>query len=107
MSVMTAIRSLLGERRNREPEVNWEETFAPVEIRKPPQSRLDTVDINEFRSVFLRSGWRGIERNYGMSSAVLMQLIAKAGGPELLAERRAVQRTGRKAGGRMVEVAGG
>lgn len=58
-----------------------------------------TVDIQEFREVFLRRGWRGIERNYGSSSPVLMQLIAKAGGPALLAERAAVQRCGRKAGG--------
>jgi len=59
-----------------------------------------TVNIEEFRDVFLRRGWRGIERNYGSSSAVLMQLIAKAGGPALLAERARVQRCGRKAGAR-------
>lgn len=60
---------------------------------------MNGIDIGEFRDVFLRRGWRGIERNYGCSSAVLMQLIAKAGGPALLAERAALQKTGRKAGG--------
>jgi len=63
-------------------------------------SRVSQINPAEVRSVFLRSGWRGMERTYGLSNAVLMQLIAKAGGPELLAERRRVQRTGRKAGGR-------
>lgn len=60
-----------------------------------------TVDIEEFRDVFLKRGWRGIERNYGSSSAVLMRLIAAAGGLDLLRERAAVQKTGRKAGGRI------
>lgn len=59
-----------------------------------------TVDPAEVREVFLRSGWRGMERNYGSSSAVLMQLIARAGGKALLAERAAVQRSGRRAGGK-------
>ncbi|WEK42965.1 MAG: hypothetical protein P0Y64_16730 [Candidatus Sphingomonas colombiensis] len=57
-----------------------------------------TADPAEVRDVFLRLGWRGLERNYGSSSPVLMQLIAKAGGPELLAERAAVQSCGRRAG---------
>ena len=59
-------------------------------------------DIEEFRDVFLRRGWRGIERNYGHSSSKLMQLMALAGGPALLAERRAVQGCGRKAGGAVI-----
>lgn len=59
----------------------------------------DQVNINEFRETFLRRGWRGIERNYGCSSPVLLKLIAAAGGDALLAERAAVQRCGRKAGG--------
>jgi hypothetical protein len=63
------------------------------------------VDIAEFRDVFLRRGWRGIERNYGTSSEVLLRLIAAAGGDALLAERAAIQRCGRKAGaGRVVQV---
>lgn len=57
------------------------------------------TDPAEVRDVFLRRGWRGLERNYGHSSAVLMQLIERAGGKALLAERAAMQRCGRKAGG--------
>lgn len=58
------------------------------------------ADPAEIRDVFLRRGWRGLERNFGSSNAVLMQLIALAGGQALLAERAAVQATGRKAGGK-------
>lgn len=65
---------------------------------RPPT--IPAVDPAEVRAVFLRGGWRLLERNYGSSSAVLQQLIALAGGPELLAERRKVQRCGRKAGKR-------
>lgn len=57
-----------------------------------------SIDVDEFRGVFLTRGWRGIERNYGASSSVLMQMIALAGGPALLAERAALQPCGRKAG---------
>jgi hypothetical protein len=64
------------------------------------RNAVATVNPAEFRDVFLRGGWKLAERTYGVSNAVLMQLIAKAGGAELLAERRAVQRCGRKAGGR-------
>lgn len=58
------------------------------------------ADPAEIRDVFLRRGFRGMERNYGSSNAVIMQLIALAGGPALLAERAAAQKTGRKAGAR-------
>jgi hypothetical protein len=61
---------------------------------------IDTVDIEEFRGFFVANGWRKSERAYGCCTGVLMQLIAKAGGADLLAERRAVQPCGRKAGGR-------
>lgn len=57
------------------------------------------TDPAEVRDVFLRRGWKGLERNYGHSNDVLMQLIARAGGPALLAERRAIQTCGRRAGG--------
>lgn len=57
-----------------------------------------TADPAEVRDIFLRKGWRGLERNYGSSSAVLQQLIAKAGGPALLAERAKLQTCGRRAG---------
>jgi hypothetical protein len=60
--------------------------------------RQIVIDVDEFRGVFLSRGWRGIERNYGASSSVLMQMIALAGGPALLAERAALQPCGRKAG---------
>jgi hypothetical protein len=56
------------------------------------------VDSEEFRDVFLRRGWRGIERNYGVSSDVLHRLIVAAGGDELLAARAALQGCGRRAG---------
>lgn len=72
--------------------------FATIAPRGNP---IDQIDPAEVREVFLRGGWKSLERTYGMSNAVLMQLIAKAGGSALLAERRAVQRTGRKAGGRL------
>lgn len=68
-----------------------------VTYRPAPALNADPAEV---RDVFLRKGWRGLERNYGSSSAVLMQLIAKAGGPELLAERAKLQRCGRKAGKR-------
>jgi hypothetical protein len=55
--------------------------------------------IVEFRDTFLRRGWRGIERNYGSCSNVLLKLLKRAGGATLMAERRSVQKTGRKAGG--------
>lgn len=63
--------------------------------------RSISIDVEEFRGVFLKRGWRGIERNYGASSSVLMQMIALAGGPALLAERAALQPCGRKAGARI------
>jgi len=69
-------------------------------------SSVAHIDVEEIRGVFLKSGWKGMERTYGLSNSRLMQLIAKAGGPELLAERRAVQKTGRKAGGRQPEPEG-
>ena len=52
-----------------------------------------------FRDTFVSKGWRAVEKRYGASSPVLMQWIAACGGPALLAERAAVQRCGRKAGG--------
>lgn len=54
--------------------------------------------IMEFRDTFLRLGWRGIERNFGSSSPVLLKLLKRAGGATLMAERRGMQKTGRKAG---------
>lgn len=57
-----------------------------------------SADPAEVRAVFLARGWKGLERNYGYSNAVLMQLIERSGGSALLAERRAVQPTGRRAG---------
>lgn len=68
-------------------------------------SSVAHIDVEEIRAVFLKSGWKGMERTYGLGNSRLMQLIAKAGGPALLAERRAVQATGRKAGGRQAEAA--
>ncbi|MEH3121189.1 MAG: hypothetical protein PGN16_04280 [Sphingomonas phyllosphaerae] len=62
------------------------------------QSSAISADPVEVRAVFLRGGWRALERNYGASTPVLLQLIAKAGGPALLAERAAVQTNGRRAG---------
>lgn len=56
------------------------------------------ADPAEVREVFLRGGWRALERNYGASTPVLLQLIARAGGAALLAERRAIQTSGRRAG---------
>lgn len=64
------------------------------------RSSITNVDIEEFREFFLVHGWKRTERTYGTSSAVIMQLIAKAGGHELLAERAKRQSCGRKAGGR-------
>jgi len=61
---------------------------------------LDT-DPGEIRALFLKGGHRALERCYGRSNDVTRQLIAKAGGAELLAERRKVQRCGRRAGGRL------
>jgi len=65
-----------------------------------------SVDPDEFREVFLRGGWKLAERTYGVSTAVLMQLIVKAGGAALLEERRALQRCGRKAGPRLGHISG-
>ncbi|WP_300563156.1 hypothetical protein [Companilactobacillus sp.] len=53
---------------------------------------------SDFRHTFLKGGHKLVERTYGHSNAVIRQLIAKCGGSALLAERRAVQGTGRKAG---------
>lgn len=53
-----------------------------------------------FRERFIAKGIRSCEKSYGASNAVLRQWIAACGGPELLAARRAVQKTGRKAGGK-------
>lgn len=64
------------------------------------RSSITNVDIDEFREFFLTHGWKRTERAYGTSSDVIMQLIAKAGGHELLAERAKRQKCGRKAGGR-------
>jgi hypothetical protein len=61
------------------------------------------IDPAEFRAVFLKGGWKSVERTYGFGNSKLMQLLAAAGGKDLLAERRAVQKTGRKAGGRHPE----
>ena len=63
---------------------------------------IDPGVVAEFRDTFLRGGWRLAERNYGHASAKLMQLMALAGGPALLAERRALQPCGRKAGGAVI-----
>ena len=60
-----------------------------------------------FKATFLAHGWKGTEKRYGASNSVMMQWIAACGGNELLAARAAVQTTGRKAGGRVLEVAGG
>ena len=62
---------------------------------------MDT-DPAEIRAVFLKGGHRLLERCYGRSNEVTRQLIAKAGGAELLAERARVQKCGRRAGGRAV-----
>lgn len=59
---------------------------------------IAAVDPNEFRDVFLRGGHKLAERTYGVSNAVLRQLIVRAGGPALLAERAKRQPCGRKAG---------
>jgi len=61
-----------------------------------------TTDPEEVRAVFLKRGWKGLERNYGYSNDVLMQLIERAGGKALLADRAAIQSCGRLAGGRPV-----
>jgi hypothetical protein len=63
---------------------------------------VSQIDPAEIREVFLKGGWKLMERTYGLGNSKLMQLLAAAGGKDLLAERRAVQRTGRKAGGRQV-----
>jgi hypothetical protein len=55
-----------------------------------------------FRERFITKGIRSCEKSYGASNSVLRQWIAACGGPELLAERRARQTTGRKAGGKQV-----
>lgn len=61
-----------------------------------------------FRETFVAGGWKTAEKRYGASNSVLMQWIAACGGPVLLAERAARQKTGRKAGGgRLLEAAGG
>lgn len=64
-------------------------------------SNVNHTDPAEVRAVFLARGWRGLEKNYGHSSPVLMQLIERAGGKALLAERAALQKCGRKAGGKV------
>lgn len=62
--------------------------------------------IVEFRQSFIERGWRGIERDFGSSTAVNRKLIERAGGQELLAARAArnrsrnTGRTGWKAGSR-------
>jgi hypothetical protein len=53
-----------------------------------------------FRDTFVSLGHKKCEKRYGASNAVIRQWIAACGGPALLAERRANQKTGRKAGGR-------
>lgn len=58
------------------------------------------TDPAEVRAVFLKGGHKALERCYGRSNEVTRQLIAIAGGAELLAERARVQRCGRKAGRR-------
>jgi hypothetical protein len=64
------------------------------------------VNVEEIRSTFLRGGHKLVERNFGHSNEVNRQLLLLAGGNALKAQRAAVQRTGRKAGGRMVEAEG-
>lgn len=64
------------------------------------------VNVEEIRATFLRGGHKLVERNFGHSNEVNRQLIALSGGNVLKAQRAAVQRTGRKAGGRVLEVAG-
>lgn len=61
---------------------------------------IAAVDPQEFGAFFIAKGHKACERAYGVSNAVLRQLIAKAGGPALLAERAKYQRCGRKAGAR-------
>lgn len=75
-----------------------------VAYRPQPAQRYNPEEV---RSIYQRGGWRLLERNYGTSSPVIQQLIAIIGGQEAKQERAAVQRTGRKAGGRVLEVAGG
>jgi hypothetical protein len=59
---------------------------------------ISDTDPAEIRALFLKGGHRMLERCYGRSNDVTRQLIAKAGGPALLAERAAVQGCGRRAG---------
>jgi hypothetical protein len=62
-----------------------------------PTAIMNT-DPAEVRELFLRGGHRLLERCYGRSNDVTRQLIAKAGGAALLAERAQVQKFGRRAG---------
>lgn len=48
----------------------------------------------------MAKGWKGAEKRYGASNAVIMQWIAACGGQAFLDQRRSLQATGRKAGGR-------
>lgn len=59
-----------------------------------------------FKTRFIEGGWKLVEKHYGSSNPMLMAWWAMAGGSELDSQRRAVQRTGRKAGGN-VGVSGG
>lgn len=61
-------------------------------------SAVMTADPTEVRELFLKGGHRLLERCYGRSNDVTRQLIAKAGGAALLAERASVQTKGRRAG---------
>lgn len=65
-------------------------------------TRIAEVDPAEVMDVYLRRGWRGLERNYGSSGPVVQQLIAIIGGSAAKAQRAACQVTGRRAGGRVV-----
>lgn len=45
---------------------------------------------DDFRDVFIRHGWRGIERHFGARTSLMMDWVNQCGGIEVLqAERRA------------------
>lgn len=69
---------------------------------RKPISVFEETDPEEIRAVFLRGGWKALERNYGVSNRRILEAMVRGGGPALQRERAAIQTCGRPAGGAVV-----